>query len=464
MQQASLVADGGVSSPTNDSQSNSHSLGEVQELSIDVLVSQVLAHNPSLAQMVAAWQAASARYPQVTSLEDPMVTGKLGPGSFGANNVNFAYMVEASQNKLPFPAKLRLRGQGALAETGAAELDVRDMRLQLIESAQTAFFEYYLVERALEVNDESLKLLARAREDASSRYANGQVDQQDMLQVAVEIGREQERRLTLEEMRQIAVARINTLMHLPPDNALAPPPKELPLAESLPEVQELRAGAVARRPDLLALAERIKADEAALGLAQKDFYPDVEVMAGYDNFWQERELRASVGMRVNLPVYRQRRNAAIAEAQAKIAQRRAELERQTDQVSFQVEEAYAKARKSEKAVRLYKETILKAAEQNAQAARSAYVAGKIPALSRIEAERNLVALRDRYYETVADYFRRASDTGASQRWTACTVNDCDVGYPQAHLKTVGMASEYPATPTFGAFGCIFSQLAPRRTQ
>ena len=34
-----------------------------------------------------------------------MLTGKLGPGSFGSNNVDFAYMVEVSQ-KLPFPASV----------------------------------------------------------------------------------------------------------------------------------------------------------------------------------------------------------------------------------------------------------------------------------------------------------------------------------------------------------------------
>src|SRR5262245_46790951 len=48
----------------------------MSELSLQALVQEVLARNPSLAQMVAAWQAASARYPQVTSLEDPMLGTK----------------------------------------------------------------------------------------------------------------------------------------------------------------------------------------------------------------------------------------------------------------------------------------------------------------------------------------------------------------------------------------------------
>src|SRR5689334_680694 len=37
------------------------------ELSEQELIDQVLARNPSLAQMTAAWEAASARYPQVIS-------------------------------------------------------------------------------------------------------------------------------------------------------------------------------------------------------------------------------------------------------------------------------------------------------------------------------------------------------------------------------------------------------------
>ena len=45
----------------------------------------------------------------------------------------------------------------------------------------------------------------------------------------------------------------------------------------------LRGLAVSRRPDLQALADRIAADEAALGLAHKEYCPDVEVTAAYDS-------------------------------------------------------------------------------------------------------------------------------------------------------------------------------------
>lgn len=379
----------------------------MKDLSVEALVEQVLARNPTLAQMIAAWQAASARYPQVTSLEDPMLGAKLGPGSFGSNTVDFAYMVELSQ-KFPFPGKLGLRGQSALAEASAAGNEVEDVRLQLIESARSAFYDYFLVTRALEINEENLKRLKEFKENAEARYKTGLVPQQDVLQADVELGREGERRLTLEETRLITVARMNTLMRLSPDSPLPPPPKELSPGAMLPEVQMLRVSALASRPDIGALENRIQADQAALALAQKEYYPDVEVMAGYDAFWQERPLRTQVGLRLNLPVRLSRRDGAVAEAQARIMQRSAELDRLKDQVGFQVQEAYEKVRKSEKAVRLYQKTILPAAEANVKAAQAAYTTGKTPFLSLIEAQRNLINLRDRYYEAVADYFRRGA--------------------------------------------------------
>src|SRR5206468_3376629 len=107
------------------------------------------------------------------------------------------------------------------------------------------------------------------------------------------------------------------------------------------------------------------------------------------------ELRAMIGVRVNLPIRLDRRYGALAEARAKIAQRSAELARLTNQVNFEVQEAYEQLRKAEKTVALYTKTILPAAESNVKAAQAAYVAGKTPFLSLVESQRNLIGLRDR---------------------------------------------------------------------
>jgi outer membrane protein TolC len=381
----------------------------LDEFPVESLVREVLARNPTLAQMTAAWQAASARYPQVTSLDDPMFGATMAPASIGSHEVDFGYRLEISQ-KYPWCDKLRLRGENALAEARAAGNDVEDTRLQLIESARDAFSEYYLVGRALAVNKETVERLRQFRQAAEALYKSPPKDRkvsfQEVIQADVEIGRQQERLLTLERRQQVAIARLNTLMHLPPDSPMPPPPRKLQLEKGVPEASVLSARALAQRPDLRALAEHIRAEGASLGLADKEFFPDFEVMAAYDAFWQEKDLRPQLAVRMNLPIRTARRHGAVDEAQARIAQRRAELDRLIDQVRFQVQDALAQVRESDQAVRLYEQTILPDADLNVKTARKDYETGQVPAVSVIDAERNRLNLYNRYHEVIADYFRR----------------------------------------------------------
>src|SRR5204863_5690944 len=144
-----------------------------------------------------------ARYPQVTSLDDPTFGTTVAPASLGSREVDFGYRLDVSQ-KYPWCGKLRLRGENALAEARAAGNEVDDARLQLIESARLAFYDYYLVGRALAVNDETLERLDEFRKDAEALYRapppGRKVSFQDVVQTDVEIGRRRQRRLSLERV------------------------------------------------------------------------------------------------------------------------------------------------------------------------------------------------------------------------------------------------------------------------
>jgi outer membrane protein TolC len=382
-------------------------LNGTKELSVEDVVLEVLARNPTLAQMVAATEAANARYPQVTALDDPMVATTYGPATIGSNRADFAYVIDVSQ-RYPWPGKLPLRGQNAQAEARAAGWEVADTRLQLILSARDAYYSYYLVHRALEVNEEGLRLLQEFRQNAETRYQTGLVPQQDVLQADVEIGRQRERLIALERLRQVVIARMNTLMHMAPDDSLPPPPQRLPMPNALPGADELRAAALSQRPDLLAQVERIRAEQALLGLAYKEYYPDFEAFASWNKFMgnENEQLAPMVGARLNLPVRRARRDATVNEAQARVAQQQAALERLIDQANFEVQQAYAQVRESAQALQLYERTILPAARENVRSAQSTYITGRIPFLTLIEAERSFVTLSDRFYETVAEYLSR----------------------------------------------------------
>jgi outer membrane protein TolC len=107
----------------------------------------VLARNPTLAEMEAAVRAARARAEQSTALEDPMASATVAPLSLGGG-APFGYEVRASQ-RIPYPGKLRLRGEAARQEADAAAAELEATRLELAIEAVERFADYYLNAREL---------------------------------------------------------------------------------------------------------------------------------------------------------------------------------------------------------------------------------------------------------------------------------------------------------------------------
>jgi outer membrane protein TolC len=155
-------------------------------------------------------------------------------------------------------------------------------------------------------------------------------------------------------------------------------------------------------------SEYVRAQEAAVALACREYYPDLEVVAKYDAFMPE-EMRPQIGMNVNVPLRWNRRAAAVEEAQARLQQRRAEYQGRLDQIRFEVQSAYERLAEGRQIVRLYAERILPAAEANCQSARANYVSAKVDFLRLIEAQRQLYREKEKYHQATADYHRRIAE-------------------------------------------------------
>jgi outer membrane protein TolC len=375
------------------------------ELPLVALVSEVQARNPSLQAMVAAWQAASQRYPQMISLEDPMFSYMIGPAGVGTMDGG-GWMVMASQ-KLPWPGKRQCRGEAAQAEADMACRDVADTRLMLTEAAKMAFYDYYLARHQQEVNAGTTGLLHDFREIARIKYESSQVSQQDVLMADLEIGDLQTRRAELARMERVAVARINTLLHRDAGHRLPPPPARIASPENPLSSEELAQRALRQRPDLAAISDKIRAEQANLALAYREFYPDVEVVAKYDGFMPDN-MRSQVGMNVNLPLGKDKRWAAVREVSSRLRQRQAEYQDRLDQVRYEVQSAYEQLRETQEVVRLFNDKILPTSRENIQSARAGYIAGKIDFLRLIEANRQFYRQQEKYLDATAEYQRRAA--------------------------------------------------------
>ncbi len=137
--------------------------------------------------------------------------------------------------------------------------------------------------------------------------------------------------------------------------------------------------------------------------------PDFDVGGRYDQFWDRVNQRGQLGINMNVPLYQQRRNAAVQEACFRLSQRRAEYDQAVDDIRNEVQAAYEQTEGSRQIVELYRQQVVPAARQNVEAARAGYEANSLGFLSLVEAQRQLIDAQMKQVEALADYHRRMAD-------------------------------------------------------
>ena len=334
-----------------------------------------------------------------------MFMAMVAPASFASDELNPGYTLQGSQ-KFPWFGKRAVRGWRAQAAASAARFDVEDARLRLEEMTLTAYYDYYLAHRQLELNAENLDVVRQFRDTAEARYRTNQVTQQDVSQADVELANLDRRTIELEQLDKVTQARINVLLQVDPMSPLSAPPKSLGRPRPLPDQSSLQQTALDQRPDVAALRARVEEEQASVALACKDYYPDTEVFGRYDAMWQEKPLQPAVGVNLNLPIYRNRLDAAVREARSSLAQRRAELDQRLLDVQYEVAAAYEQVEANRKMLELYDSRLIPAAEQNRNAARSNYDVSKTTYFELAAAQRQLISLREEREQTIVDYFTR----------------------------------------------------------
>ncbi len=413
------------------------------------LVDAVLARNLELRAAEAAWEAARQRVPQATSLPDPEVSVGVAPLSIGSSDVDFGASLEARQ-RLPYPGKLRLRGEAARARAAARGEMLEELRLGLVRLAEDLFYDLYLVDRAQEINDEHVRLLEDLKETATHRYASGLAPQQAPLQAEVELTHVIHRSVTLRTERSVAVARLNALLHRPP---LTPLPRPVPAADSgaaaaletrlshgaaavdddssshdlagehlasedlaghsarvdAEMVDELVRRVIADRPEISALDAELAAREVERELAALERKPDFGVMATYSSMWRETEHQFMAGVTVSLPIWGDRLDAAEAEADAALAETEARRRAELDAVRSEVAQAAERLAEMAHVVDLYQSRLLPVARDQLRAARSGFETGSVAFTALVDAERNLRSVELGFEEALTDRYRRRAD-------------------------------------------------------
>lgn len=376
-----------------------------ETVTLEQLVGEALERNPAVRSAARRVEAMRHRIPQAKSLDDP----KLSLGWMG-NAVPFdvqegdpsSFRGVSAMQELPFPGKLRLRGQIADREAEAVWWEYEAARRNVVAEVKAAYYDYFFYQKAIEITQKNRDLLQKLTKIAEARYQVGKGIQQDVLRAQVELSTLLQRLTVLEQQSKTARVRLNTLMLRDPEAPLGSPApfERAKLDQSLDRLYQL---AKANDTGLQREQRVIERNQYALNLARKEYYPDFGVGYAY----QQRPFMPDmhgITVTLNIPVfYKTKQREAVRERTEDLAAAQLSHTDRETTLAFQVKEQYLAAKASEDLVKLYADAVVPQASLALESSMAAYQVGTVDFLSMLN---NFVIVLDyeiNYYRELANY-------------------------------------------------------------
>jgi len=248
------------------------------------LTGEAIKSNPEILAAQKSYEAARQRPTQEGSLPDPMVS--LGYTSIGKPLPGFGLGTEPTANigvmysqAVPYPGKLKLRGQIASKEAEAAFQQYQATQLNVISRLKQAYYRFQYTYAASDLLRRNLDLLNKLVSVSEARYSVGKAAQQDVFKAQTQVSILETRLVKLDQERTSSEAEISSLLNRRPGSTVGRPepvkPKDLTLT-----LDELYAAAEQNSPMLGRDRKMIQRTELAVNLARKEYYPDMTLTGG----------------------------------------------------------------------------------------------------------------------------------------------------------------------------------------
>jgi outer membrane protein TolC len=373
-------------------------------LSLPQLIEQALENNPEIKSMQRRFDMMRARIPQAKALDQPTLSvgymGNIVPFQVQKGDPSSGRSISINQD-LPFPGKRSLKGKVASSDADAEWWSFEQTRRNVVAEVKDAYFDLYYLTKALGVVAKTKTLLEQFTKIAEARYAVGKGIQQDVLKAQVEFSKLIEQETMLQQRKQVAEARLNSLLYRESDSPLGMP-EELKPHEFSYSLSELNETAIANDPDLRSQRRKIDSAQYSIQLAKKEFYPDFSVGFTYINRPAMPEMFGmSVG--IKLPIYTaQKQRPALTEATASFEAEKRTLESMTTVLMFKIRDRYLAETTAQRLIKLYGTTIVPQSSLSLESAIAGYEVGKVDFLTLLD---NLVTLLNyelSYYEQLSN--------------------------------------------------------------
>ncbi|MEM8962605.1 MAG: TolC family protein [Acidobacteriota bacterium] len=401
------------------------------------LIRAAATHAPDIAVTRAQARVFGTRIEQARALDDPTAQLSVFPLPPETRAGAQLLGVGVSQ-RFPWPGVRDLRAEVARADADAAALDVDTVIARVIHDARRLAHEVVYLDAYKVILDEEREHLIRHEESAEARYVAGNGLAQAMIKIQAEISRIDAERLDIETRRAAYWARLVELTGSEPevDLSLLPDGAALPFLRTgvmwqpsaIASRGVLRDRALTERPALVAKRARLAAAEHRVVLAEQVRRPDLTAGLRY-TFVEPRDDVATpprddgddvlaLTLGVTLPVWKEKNQARLLEAEAEVAAARAALAREQAVLDRELDDLLERMPRLERQLTLYRDVLLVQAEEALASAEAAYATGAIGALDLLDSEHVLFEVRAAALRTVTDlaHARAALDHTIGRRW------------------------------------------------
>ncbi len=379
-------------------------------LGLEAIVTEALERNPEIQAARHRWQAAKERAPQARALDDPEFKIEFFNTPQNLDVTRTENTIFGLSQRFPFPGKLGLKEGLAIKEAEMAASMLLAKEREVAAQVKTAYYELFLAHKDIEIHHEQIDILKEFFEIANARFRAGKVAQVDVLKATVELSKLFNKLPVLEQQRETAKAKLNILLNRAPQAPLGIPVEPAGPRERR-TLEDLQQMAIQNRPELRALDLELVRSQTATALAQKQYYPDFNVMVErFQNFGSRDGFGAVMTMSLPFSFWtKPKYDAGVREAAANVESAKAAYQVLKNQALFEVKDFLAKLDAAEKLITLYKTTVIPQARQTLESARVNYQAAKVEFLTLLDAERAIKDFQLEYYRALTGFEQRMAE-------------------------------------------------------
>ena len=373
------------------------------------LLAQAERNNPQIQAAGQNWHSAQQVPSQVSTLPDPEVmlqqvnVGSPRPFS-GYSNTEMADIGLGFSQDIPFPGKLRLRGQIAQKEADVQQQAYESVRRAILAQVKTEYFELGYLATKLSILHGDGELLAEVEKAAESRYRSGLASQQDVLQAQLQQTRLLQEITTTQLQSDTTEAKLKELLNRPQSSADVVV-SELTQTPVPYDYSQLLDAAARTNPEISETQKMVEKSALEVNLAHKDFDPDFNITYMWlrtDPFEYRAHYALTFGVR--LPIYRGRRQQKeLAEAEADRARAQDELVAEKQGIAAALREDYATQTRLSDLLKIYRQGLQPQAQAEFQAGLAAYESDREDFQALLASFLDVLKVDEEYWQTLSQH-------------------------------------------------------------